>query len=234
MTFCWLLWLNLLRCPLHEVRAHSWANGLREQAASFIQSHCLNKTIAFLKSHSATASTRASPLTQESMEENPFQNKRWGFLENIGHLRTVEDDTRDRTVTQRAVCLSGRPHPECCSHDTKTNSTTVCTSREVMWLESCDWSHVTGDGRLPQASMLITLTDLRCGFTELDSALKLDLLVRKCEDYLSLDQLKQQCHYRMSQHVNQSTRDRHARMRGRLERTQVCVIAPSKRQNNKS
>lgn len=49
---------------------------------------------------------------------------------------------------------------------------------------------MTGDGRLPQASMLITLIDLKSGFTELDSALKLDLLVRKCEDYRSLDQLK--------------------------------------------
>lgn len=66
-----------------------------------------------------------------------------------------------------------------------------------------------GDGRLPQVSMLITLTDLCCGFTELNLTLELDLPVRKCKDYLSLDQLQQQQgHYRMSQHVNQSTHDR--------------------------
>lgn len=153
------------------------------------------------------------------MEENPFQNKMRVSQEHRGHSRTVEDDTRDRTVTQRAVCLSGRPHPECCSHDTKTQYYSLYEQAK-----SCDWSHVTGDGRMPQASMLITLIDLRCGFTELDSALKLDLLVRKCEDYLSLDQLKQQGHYRMSQHVNQSSRDSHERETYLCERKFVLLL----------
>lgn len=101
----------------------------------------------------------SSPHTQESMEEkgeNP-KNRRWGFLKNIRHLRAVEDDTRHRVVTQWAMYSSGcvchgRPIPS-----TKTHSTTVCMGRQ---------SHVTGDGRVPQAGTLITLIDLRCGFTE--------------------------------------------------------------------
>lgn len=151
-------------CPLSEVREvtaeQTVSNGLREQAASFIQSHCLNKTITFLKSRSAVTSARPHP-TPRKVWKRTFKNRRWGFLKNIRHLRAVEDDTRHRAVTQWAMYLSG-----CVRHgqpipSTKTHSTTVCMSRQ---------SHVTGDGRVPQAGTLITLTDLRCGFTELNPA----------------------------------------------------------------
>lgn len=105
-------------------RGHSWANALREQAASVIQSHCLNKTITFLKSRS------------DSTMKNPFRIRNEGFsrtYDTWGPLKT----TRGRTVTQRAVCLSIPRHA------TITPVLQFVQAAKVMWLESCDgWWHV--------------------------------------------------------------------------------------------
>lgn len=65
--------------------------------------------------------------------------------------------TRQNSNTKSRVFV----HPETCHDNTQYYSL-------YKQPKSCDWSHVTGDGMLPQDSMLITLTDLRCGVTELD------------------------------------------------------------------